>query len=107
MTNRDRLSATVEADLLAAGQAAVAEGRAESLSAWVNDALRRQVEHERRMSALDEFIAAYEAEHGVISDDEIRESTRRTRSRAVVVRSATPTGASVPPPARRRAQRSA
>jgi hypothetical protein len=47
MTNRERLSATVEAELLAAGRAAVAEGRAESLSAWVNDALRRQADHDR------------------------------------------------------------
>ena len=35
MTQRERLSATVEADLLAAGRAAVGEGRAESVSAWV------------------------------------------------------------------------
>jgi hypothetical protein len=86
MTNRERLSATVEAELLAAGRAAVAEGRAESLSAWVNDALRRQADHDRRMQALDEFLAGYEAEHGEITEDEIREAERRTRSRAVVVR---------------------
>lgn len=86
MTNRERLSATVEAELLAAGRAAVAEGRAESLSAWVNDALRRQADHDQRMQALDEFLAAYEAEHGEITEDEIREAERRTRSRAVVIR---------------------
>lgn len=86
MTNRERLSATVEAGLLAAGRAAVTEGRAESLSAWVNDALRRQAEHDRRMQSLDEFLEAYEAEHGVITDEEIRAATRRSRSRAVVVR---------------------
>jgi hypothetical protein len=86
MTNRERLSATVEAEWLAAGRAAVAEGRAESLSAWVNDALRRQAEHDRRMQALDDFLAAYEAEHGEITDEEIREAQRRSRSRAVVMR---------------------
>ncbi|MCA1844189.1 MAG: hypothetical protein LC792_13585 [Actinobacteria bacterium] len=86
MTNRERLSATVEAELLAAGREAVAEGRAESLSAWVNDALRRQADHDRRMQALDEFLAAYEAEHGQITEDEIRQAERRARSRAVVVR---------------------
>jgi len=80
------LSATVEAELLAAGRAAVAEGRAESLSAWVNNALRRQAEHDRRMQALDEFLAAYEAEHGEITEDEIREAQRRSRARAVVIR---------------------
>ena len=83
---RERLSATVEGELLEAGRQAVAEGRAESVSAWVNDALRLKADHDRRMRALDEFIAAYEAEHGVISDDEIRQAKRRARSRAVVVR---------------------
>lgn len=83
---RERLSATVEGELLEAGRQAVAEGRAESVSAWVNDALRLKADHDRRMRALDEFIAAYEAEHGVISDDEIRQARRRSRSRAVVVR---------------------
>jgi len=56
----------------------------------VNDALRRQTDHERRMSALDEFLDEYEAEHGNITEDEVREATRRVRSRAVVVR--TPRG---------------
>ena len=86
MTYRERLSATVEAELLAAGRAAVAEGRAESLSAWVNDALRRHAEHDRRMQALDAFLAAYEAEHGEITEEEVREAERRSRSRAVVIR---------------------
>ncbi|MDQ1515526.1 MAG: hypothetical protein QOE80_1356 [Actinomycetota bacterium] len=86
MTVRERLSATVEAQWLAAGRAAVAEGRAESLSAWVNDALRRQADYDRRMQALDDFLAAYEAEHGEITEEEMREAERRSRSRAVVVR---------------------
>lgn len=85
--SRERLSATVESDLLAAGREAVSEGRAESLSAWVNDALRRQSEHERRMRALDAFLASYEAEHGEISDEEMDAASRRARSRAAVVRS--------------------
>jgi Arc/MetJ-type ribon-helix-helix transcriptional regulator len=86
MTQRERLSATVEAELLAAGRAAVAEGRAESVSAWVNDALRLKADHDRRLRALDDFLAAYEAEHGTITDDEIRQATRRGRAGAVVVR---------------------
>lgn len=86
MTPRERLSATVEADLLAAGREAVAEGRAESISGWVNSALRRQAEHDRRMRALDEFLEAYESEHGEITEQEMQEAARRARSRAVVVR---------------------
>lgn len=85
MTNRRRLSATVEAHLLTAARNAVAEGRAGSLSAWVNDALARQADHDRRMKALDEFLRAYEAEHGRITAAEIREATRRTRGRAVLI----------------------
>jgi hypothetical protein len=101
MTQRERLSATVEAELLAAGRAAVAEGRAESLSAWVNSALRRQAEHDRRMQALDDFLAAYEAEHGEITEDEIREAQRRSRTRAVVIR--TPPAGKGAGPRRRKA----
>lgn len=86
MTNRQRLSATVEANVLSAAKRAVAEGRAGSLSAWVNEALKRQAEHDRRMKALAAFIREYEAEHGVITDEEMREARRHFRARAIVVR---------------------
>ena len=86
MTGKQRLSASVDSELLEAGAAAVAAGRAPSLSAWVNDALRLQADHDRRMIALDEFLAAFEAEHGEITDEEIREAIRAARSRSVVVR---------------------
>ena len=94
MKSRGRLSASVDPQLLAAGHAAVAEGRAESLSAWVNDALRLKADHDRRMAALDAFVAAFEAEHGQITEDEIAEATRRTRARATVVRAAPRSGKS-------------
>src|SRR5262245_48981023 len=86
MSWKQRLSASVDADVLAAALAAVSDGRAANVSAWVNEALHRQVEHDRRMRALDAFLAAYEAEHGTITDDEIREATRRARGRSLVVR---------------------
>jgi hypothetical protein len=89
MSTKQRLSASVDAEVLAAAQSAVDEGRAVNLSAWVNEALRRQADHDRRMQALDEFLAAYEAEHGVITDDEIRAASRRARERATVVRART------------------
>jgi len=81
-----RLSASVDSELVDAGHAAVAAGTAENLSAWVNDALRRQSEHDSRLTALGEFLAEYEAEHGQITDAEIAEATRWARGRAVVVR---------------------
>ena len=76
----------MDADLVAVAQEAVAQGRAESVSAWVNEALRLKVAHDGRLRALDEFVTAFEAEHGEITDAEMREAARRARSRAVVVR---------------------
>lgn len=87
MNEKQRLSASVDAVLLSAAQLAVEEGRANSVSAWVNDALRLKVEHDQRLQALDAFIAAYEAEHGFITEEEMDEVVRRARSRATVVRS--------------------
>jgi Arc/MetJ-type ribon-helix-helix transcriptional regulator len=86
MSVKGRLSASVDAELMAAAQQAVTEGRAESVSAWVNDALRLKADHDRRLRALDDFFAAYEAEHGEITEDEMRDAARRARERALVVR---------------------
>lgn len=100
MTTRERISATIEADLLAAGRAAVADGRADNLSAWVNEALRLRVDLDRRLVAFDEFLSDYESEHGEITEAEMAAATRAARSRAVVVR-ATGTPAPTPRPTRR------
>ena len=71
---------------MAVAQDAVAQGRAESVSAWVNEALRLTVAHDQRLRALDQFVAAFETEHGEITEAEMREAARRARGRAVVVR---------------------
>jgi Arc/MetJ-type ribon-helix-helix transcriptional regulator len=86
MSAKERLSASVDADLVAVAQEAVAQGRAESVSAWVNEALRLKVAHDRRLRAVDEFVAAFEAGHGEITEAEMSEAARRARGRAVVVR---------------------
>ena len=86
MTAKARLSATVDADLIAASQAAVAAGEAESVSAWVNDALRLKVEHDRRLRGIDDYIAAHEAEYGEITHEEMDAAYRAARARAIVVR---------------------
>jgi hypothetical protein len=86
MTAKSRLSVTIDGDLIGAGQAAVAGGEAESISAWVNDALRLKVDHDRRLRGLGDFIAAYEAEHGEITDEEMDAAVRSMRERAIVVR---------------------
>jgi Arc/MetJ-type ribon-helix-helix transcriptional regulator len=105
VSTKQRLSASVDADLLEVAQQAVTQGRAESMSAWVNDALRLKAEHDQRLAALDEFLGAYESEHGEITDREIAEALRRARSSAVVVRGAADTRR--PPPAPRRRRRGA
>lgn len=86
MSAKERLSASVDAELVAVAQEAVARGQAESVSAWVNEALRLKADHDRRLAALDDFLAAYEAEHGVITEQEMHDAARRARAGAVVVR---------------------
>jgi len=88
---KSRLSASIDNDLVAAAERAVAEGRAENVSAWVNAALRAQVEHDLRLRALGHFVAAYEAKHGPITEAEVSAARRRARDRAVVVRGPGPT----------------
>jgi len=58
---------TVDPALIRAGQDAVAAGRVESVSAWVNLALAERAAKERRLAAMADAIAAYEAKFGVIS----------------------------------------
>ena len=77
---------TVDPHLVAAGNAAVAEGRVESLSAWVNLALLDRAATDRRLRALADAVAAYESEFGAISADELAAQERADRAAARVVR---------------------
>jgi glycerol dehydrogenase-like iron-containing ADH family enzyme len=87
MTQRkERLTVTVDPELIAAGAAAVEAGCADSLSGWVNQALAERAERDRKLAALDDAIAAYEARAGSITDEELREQQRVDRAAAVVVR---------------------
>ena len=74
----------------------MSEGRAESLSAWVNSALAERIAKERRLAALAEAVAAYEARFGTISMQELDEQKRADRAAAIVVR-----GKKQSPPKRR------
>jgi hypothetical protein len=86
MSTKQRLSASVDAELVAAGQAVVSAGHAESLSAWVNGALLAQVARDCKLAAMDAFLRDFEAEHGEITDAEITAATRHARTRASVIR---------------------
>jgi hypothetical protein len=102
MSSKQRLSASVDIGVLTAAREAVSDGRATNISAWVNEALHRQAEHDRRMRALDQFLSAYESEHGSITDEEIEDASRRSRGRALIVRGKRP-----PAPARSKSAGSA
>jgi hypothetical protein len=93
MIKKRRLSASIDASVFEAAERAVPRGG--TLSAWVNDALRLKLEHDRRLDALTAFIAAHEAEHGEITEEEMRAASRRARARAVTVRSLRPGSASL------------
>jgi Arc/MetJ-type ribon-helix-helix transcriptional regulator len=88
MNLKQRLSASVDADLIAAAEDAVAKGRFVSVSAWVNEALRVKVEHDRRLEALALFVTDFERTHGPISTDEMEAAARRARGRSTPIRAA-------------------
>lgn len=86
MSGKQRLSASVDAELIAAAERAAKSGKVATVSAWVNDAMRLKLEHDRRLGALAAFIADYESEHGEITKDDMARATRDAKRRAVSVR---------------------
>ncbi|HEY3517927.1 MAG TPA: hypothetical protein VGL98_12845 [Gammaproteobacteria bacterium] len=83
---KERLTVTVDPEFIEAGNDAVAEGKAESLSAWVNAALGDRVARERRLVALARAVTAYEEQFGVISEQELADQARADRESAIVLR---------------------
>jgi hypothetical protein len=83
---KERLTISLDREIIEAGAAAVAEGRAASMSAWVSDALADQVARQRRLDAMDAAIAEYEAEHGAFTDEELADLARRDRDAAAALR---------------------
>jgi nucleotide-binding universal stress UspA family protein len=86
MARKERLTVTVDANLLEAGNQAVAAGRADSLSGWVNLALAEREAKERRLLAMAEAVTEYEARFGEISPEEIAAQQRADQKAAIVVR---------------------
>ncbi len=85
MTKR-RVTLTIDADLLDEARAAVNDGDASSVSAWVNQAMADKSENRRRLKALGEVIADYEAEFGKITPEEVAEQRRLDEIAAEQVR---------------------
>jgi hypothetical protein len=87
MTQRKmRLTVTVDSALVRAGSDAVAAGRADSVSGWVNLALAERAAKEQRLAAMAAALTLYEEEFGVISDAELIAQERADRRAALVVR---------------------
>lgn len=84
--SKRRVTITVDDVLVDEASLAVAEGRAESVSAWVNEALIERSERDRRLRALAELVAGYEAEHGEITETELAEQVQRDRDAAAATR---------------------
>ena len=84
--SKRRVTVSVDGDLLAAGAKAVAQGRASSVSAWVNAAMAERVAAEWRLAALAALIDDFEAEHGTITDDELATQAQADRDAAAGVR---------------------
>lgn len=81
-----RMTVTVDRELVEAGNRAVARGMANSLSGWVDAALREKVERERALEHLREAVSDYESEFGEITGHEMARQQRADRENAVVVR---------------------
>jgi hypothetical protein len=87
--NKRRVTVTVDEVLLGAAMKAVEDGRAESVSAWINDSISEHVQREHRAVVMRQMLAQYEAEHGEITDAKQAQADRdaaahlRQRARAV------------------------
>ena len=84
--SKERLTVTIDSHLLEAANEAVAGGRADSISGWVNIALEERAAKERRLRALADAVHAFEKEFGEITDAELAAQQRMDRNRAHVVR---------------------
>lgn len=83
---KQRLTVTVDPELVKAGQHAVESGEAESVSGWVSAALEDKVRRDRKLRLLAVAIADFEDEFGEITAEEIAAQQRLDREQATVVR---------------------
>ena len=84
--SKERLTVTVDSELIEAATQAVTEGRVASLSGWVNLALAERAAKERRLRALAEAVAAYEDEFGEITAAELAAHELGDRRNSLAVR---------------------
>ncbi len=85
-TRKQRLTVTVDPELVEAGNRAVVAGAADSLSGWVSKALAEKVRRDEQLEHLRAAIADYEADFGEINADEMAAQRRADREDSLVVR---------------------
>ncbi len=77
--SKERVTITVEVDLLNHAKSAVETGVCRSVSEWICEAMAEQMAKDARLVAMDELIADFEAEYGPITDEEIAEQVQLDR----------------------------
>lgn len=88
MTKR-RVTVTVDEALLREASRMVEQGQAESLSAWISEAMAVRAARDQRLASLAELVFEYEREYGEITDDELADQAQADRDAAAAVRFAT------------------
>ena len=79
---KQRVTVTVDEELLEAANCAVSEGHARSVSEWVSEAMAQRRDRDARLAVMRRLLHEYEAEHGFISDEEIAEQAQQDRDAA-------------------------
>ena len=80
--HKQRVTVTVDEELLEAASSAVSEGHARSVSEWVGEAMAQRRDRDARLAVMRRLLHEYEAEHGFISDEEIAEQAQQDRDAA-------------------------
>jgi Arc/MetJ-type ribon-helix-helix transcriptional regulator len=84
--SKRRVTVTIDDDMLEKISSAVTQGRAESVSAWVNEAVTARHLRDQRLQNLSALLADYEAEHGEITPDELADQAQHDRDAAALSR---------------------
>ncbi len=80
--HKQRITVTVDEELLETANRAVSEGHARSVSEWVSEAMAQRRDRDARLAVIRRLVEEYEAEHGFISDEEIAEQAQQDRDAA-------------------------
>ncbi len=86
MSSKVRTTVSLDRELAEAAAEAVDRGEAASMSALVSEAIAARVQHLVRLRYMREALDMYEAEFGVITDEEMEATARHDRENAIIVR---------------------